>query len=117
MRRWSLRNFETPADQRSASSFWGGGHCASRPRDHGQEDSVDPVSPKTDLLSMMFPKSPEHPSQYQLLFPQFGESDTPIFPPGRGRSDRGLTMWAWSSCATSWSYGLSEHVWDFGDPL
>lgn len=43
---------------------------------------MDPVSPKTDLLSMMFPKSPEYPSQYQLLFPQFGESDTPIFPPG-----------------------------------
>lgn len=68
-RRWNLRDFEILADQRSASSFWGGGRDASGPRDHRQGDPVGPVSPKTDLLSMTSLKSPEHPTQCQLLFP------------------------------------------------
>lgn len=68
-RRWSLRDFESPADQQSASSFWGGGRDASGPRDHTQGDPVSLVSLKTDLPSMMSLKNPEHPTQFQLLFP------------------------------------------------
>ena len=43
---WTLRDFEIPTDQQSASSFRGGGRSASSPRDHRQGDPVSPVSPR-----------------------------------------------------------------------
>ena len=45
-RGWTLRDFEIPTDQQSASSFRGGGRSASSPRDHRQGYPVSPVSPR-----------------------------------------------------------------------
>lgn len=45
-RSWTLRDFEIPTDQQSASSFRGGRHSASGPRDHRQGDPGSPVSPR-----------------------------------------------------------------------
>ena len=43
-RRLTMRDFEIPADQQSASSFRDGGQSASGPRDHRQGNPVSPVS-------------------------------------------------------------------------